>query len=143
MYVCMYVCMYVQKRKDALVLEIKADEGEYRNMKSKSSSNKTTKEIEQLLSQIELIKGKQARLEEVNKQLKDVDKNISKTDRGSEKRCRQNNVNTNNGVGDVDKNNNRAGGKVKYDFQKDTVLERSEAVEREMKKLKENLRKDG
>ena len=111
-------------------------------MKSKVSSNRTVQEIEQLLSQIELIKGKQARLKEVNKQLGDIERNISKTSRNNSVRDAQDTaVNAKNGDDNINKNNRKSSESRKYDFQKNNLLQRSEAIEREMKKLKENIGK--
>ena len=112
-------------------------------MKSKVSSNRTVQEIEQLLSQIELIKGKQARLEEVNKQLGDIERNISKSGRNnnSMRDTQDTAVNAKNWNDNIHKNNRESSENRKYDFHKTNLLQRSEAIEREMKKLKENIRK--
>ena len=107
-------------------------------MKNKVSSNRTSEEIERLLFQIEKIKGNEARLEEVNKQLKDVERNMLRinTDHSNE---------TNGKVGNDanDYATKSKGAKGAYKYQKLNILEHSEAVEREMEKLKETLRRGG
>ena len=74
---------------------------------------------------------------EVEKQLKGVNKKISNVNKSNTNRR-----NTGAGEGDINNsNNNQRNEEGRFDF--DFRLQRSEAVDREMKKLKDNLHKNG